>query len=65
MKSISIIIMALILPACSNQQLYNAVKSSAEQQCYQLPLSEVDTCLERNSDNYNEYNRKRTETRGY
>ncbi len=61
MKNIIILSIILGLPACSNQQLYNMVNGRAKQQCYQLPQSEVNDCIERNNDNYNEYKRKKSE----
>ncbi len=65
MKSLFILSVILIFPACSNQQLYNMVNGRAKQQCYQLPQSEVDDCIEQNSDNYNDYNRKKSDDNAY
>ncbi len=59
MKIIVVLGLVVVLQACSNQLLYQAVNNSARQQCLKLSQSEVQECLDRNNTSYDGYQRQK------
>jgi len=59
-KISSIYICALLLVACTNQNVYELVRQNRLQECEKLPSSAVyDECIKQHKETYDEYERKR------
>ena len=58
MKAIAPFLLLLIC-SCSNQQIYDNARLNNERECYQRPDSQVEECLQANSQSYEEYQRER------
>jgi hypothetical protein len=56
------ILVALVLPACSNQQIYNAVRENRLQDCERQPPGAVEDCKRDFETDYEEYERTRRES---
>ncbi|TFH73788.1 hypothetical protein E3V39_11470 [Gammaproteobacteria bacterium LSUCC0112] len=54
-------IFLLMMGACSNRGAYEAFQANNRQQCFKLPMSQRDDCLDRASKPYNTYERERRE----
>lgn len=50
-----------LLPACSNQQVYDAVQKNRQLECQKLPGSQYEECMEQYSEPYEHYERERRE----
>ena len=61
MKFIPILLIFLIVGACSSRGAYEAFQTNNRQACYQLPMSQQDDCLKQASKSFNEYERERKE----
>ena len=56
----TIVCMAVLAAACSNQAWYEGLKQSQRRECYRLPQSEVQQCLDEvNRVTYDEYRKER------
>lgn len=51
--------LTLCLSACSNKQIYDGAQYNNERECYQRPESQIDECLQQNSQPYEDYQRER------
>ena len=58
MKLILLLII-LLLAACSNKSVYDNIQSHNQKECAKLPLSQYDECMERSSKSYKDYKRER------
>lgn len=56
-----IIIVSIVLGACSNKEIYNAIQANQHNQCRQLPKEEYEKCLERTKQAYEKYEAERQE----
>lgn len=54
-------LIALALPACSNQQIYNAVRENRLQDCERQPPGAVEDCKRDFETDYEAYERARRE----
>lgn len=59
MRIISILSMLLIVTACSNQQVYDAVQANERSQCSELPASEYQQCKQKERLSYKQYQEER------
>ena len=50
-----------MLSACTQQQLYNSVKSNQRLKCEKEPPSKYEECMQQTQDSYDEYKREREE----
>lgn len=53
--------MCLLLTACSNQQVYNAVQHNQQLECQKLPGTQYEECMRQVSEPYESYEREREE----
>jgi hypothetical protein len=53
--------LAVLLPACSNQQLYDAIQQNRQLECQKLPGIQYEECMKQHSQPYDEYERQRQE----
>ena len=60
-KSLTILLLAGALSACSNQQLYTAVQERERQECARLPQVQYEECMQEIEGSYDEYAREREE----
>ena len=56
-----IYILASLLIACTNQEVYDAVQENRQQECQKLPPSAYEECAKQHSEPYDEYERERQE----
>lgn len=61
LRKICITIGAIGLAACSNADLYRAAQEHNQAECRKGPPADYQDCIERNSEPYEEYQRKRGE----
>lgn len=59
MKRVMILSMVSLLAACSSEQAYEGRQQGAQNECRQLPPSQIDACVEQNSQSYDAYRRER------
>jgi hypothetical protein len=52
---------ALILQACSMQQIHTMIQQNQKQECQSVPNSQYNECMERANENYDEYSNSRKE----
>ena len=50
-----------LVSACTNRGTYEGIKASNINECYRLPPSQQDECLEQANKSYEEYQREREE----
>lgn len=53
------IVTLLSLSACSNKQIYDSTQYNNERECYKRPESQIEQCLQQNSQSYEDYKRER------
>ena len=51
----------LLISACSNQSLYDAMQDNLEQECRRMPAGAQEDCLAELDSDYEEYQRQRDE----
>jgi hypothetical protein len=56
-------LMCFLLAGCSGQQAYEGIKARSQNECYRLPDTQREKCLEAADVSYEEYQRRREETR--
>lgn len=59
---ILVMVLVMLLQACSSRQLYETVHQNQRIQCQKVPYSEYAECMERANETYDEYTRKREES---
>ncbi|MDB4838137.1 hypothetical protein OAH87_06710 [Marinomonas sp.] len=59
MKYIPLLLSIFILSGCSYKGAYESVQFSNLQQCYTLPQSQQDACIESTQKSYDDYERER------
>lgn len=59
---ILVIVLVMLLQACSSRQLYETVHQNQRLQCQKVPYSEYAECMERANETYDEYQRKRKDS---
>ena len=61
---VTLCLMALVMFGCTRQAWYEGAKHGAENECRNLPPSEMDRCLERlNKKSYEEYEKEREDAK--
>lgn len=61
MKAILVASLVLALPACTNQEVYNAIQTNQKNQCDQLSGVQRETCIKQLAPDYTTYERERKE----
>ena len=61
MKIYLVILIALLVGACSNKAVYDNFQLNNRNDCAKLPPSQYEECMERASKSYDEYERERKE----
>ena len=61
MKIYLVIVVTLLIGACSNKAIYDNIQFNNRSDCAKLPTSQYDECIERASKSYDEYERERKE----
>jgi hypothetical protein len=61
MKVIPLFLVLLALAGCSNKGVYEGIQTSNRNECFKLPPSQYDECMEDASKSYDEYERERKE----
>jgi len=64
MNKTRIMIVALVLiimQSCSNRQMYNSIQYKQRLECQKVHPSVYEECMERNSERYDKYKKKRDE----
>jgi hypothetical protein len=59
MKASLILMLALALQGCSNQQIYTAVQENRRLECSKLPQNQYEQCMSEYDTPYDEYDRER------
>lgn len=54
-------LMLWLVPACSHQQVYDAVQQNRQLECQKLPGTQYEECMKQFSEPYEEYERERQE----
>lgn len=57
MKMLVIIIIPFLISSCSNKAVYDNINLNNRNACKNLPASQYDECIKRNSKSYEEYER--------
>ena len=47
----------LLMCSCSNREIYNIIQAREQNQCYSLPRSQQQECLDRAGVSYDDYTR--------
>lgn len=63
MKTIVAVVIFLTV-GCSNQAFYNERQIANRNECYQLPVSQREDCLEKTNKTFDAYERERKELSG-
>ncbi|MCB1701777.1 MAG: hypothetical protein H6985_12075 [Pseudomonadales bacterium] len=50
-----------MVPACSNEQVYNAIQQNRQLECQKLPGTQYEECMREFSQPYKDYKRERDE----
>jgi len=58
---VALVLCVLALPACSNRQVYDAIKKNRQLECQKLPGTQYDECMKQVSEPYDDYKRDRDE----
>ncbi len=53
------LLLAAVLPGCSNQGMYESIRYSNRMECGKLPQPQYEECMQQNSMDYDEYRRER------
>ena len=56
-----ILFMAVLISACSNRQIYEAIQNNQKLECQKLQQDEYEKCMDRLSESYDQYQNKRQE----
>lgn len=64
MRVLVLPVIAFLLTACSNQQIYNAVQENRRAECGKPPQSQYEECLRDYDTSYDEYERERQASAG-
>lgn len=62
MTKLTSICLLLVLSACSQKGMYEALQRNQQIECSQLPPSQYQECMDNASESYEDYSRKRNET---
>lgn len=60
----ALLVMILLMLGCSNQAYYDQQQFANRNECYQLPLSQREECLQKTNKTFAEYERERKELIG-
>lgn len=60
-KTLFFLLLAGLVVACSNQQLYTAVQERERQECAKLPQVQYEECMKEIEGSYDDYAREREE----
>lgn len=58
---LAVLLLTLVLPACTNRQVYEAIQQNQQLECQKLPGDQYDKCMEELSESYDTYQRERDE----
>jgi len=58
---VALVLCVLVLPACSNRQVYDAIQKNRQLECQKLPGTQYDECMKQVSEPYDDYKRERDE----
>lgn len=64
MRVLGIFAFVLGLPACTNQQIYDASRHNAQTKCQEMPQVQYEECMAEVTETYESYSRKREEVVG-
>ncbi len=64
MKVIPLLLVLMFLAGCSNSGAYEGIQVSNRNECFKLPPSQYDECMENANISYDEYERERKEALG-
>lgn len=56
-----IIFVAVFIHGCSSRDMYGAIQKNAQSECRKVPRSERAECMDRVSESYDDYTKKREE----
>jgi len=54
----------IVLPGCTDRQIYSAIQTNQRNECFMLPESQINQCLERTGAPYDQYQQDRNEALG-
>jgi hypothetical protein len=60
-RPVALALCALVLPACSNRQVYDAIQQNRQLECQKLPGTQYEECMKQVSEPYDTYKRDRDE----
>jgi hypothetical protein len=63
MKVIPLLFIFIILSGCTNRMVYDLIQSNNQSKCQTLPPGQYDACMEENNQSFDEYEKKRKETK--
>lgn len=63
MKYITFGLILFILSGCTYKGVYEGIQTGKQNECYQLPKSQQQTCLENSKKTYEEYEYERKTTK--
>ena len=61
MKSLGIVVLALLLVACTHEQVYNNVQQNQQLECSKLPQVQYEEGMKSVDQSYQDYKRERQE----
>ena len=56
-----IVVLALLLVACTHEQVYNSVQQNQQLECSKLPQVRYEECMKEFDESYKDYARERQE----
>ena len=56
-----IVVLALLLAACTHEQVYNSVQQNQQLECSKLPQVRYEECMKEFDESYKDYARERQE----
>ena len=62
MMTISALMMLLLTSGCTSHQVFEGIKARNQNECYRLPESQQQDCLEASDISFEEYQRQRKDT---
>lgn len=65
MRIIFSVIIFLLVSACSNKQVYDAVQANQRSQCSELPSAEYQECRQKEQVSYEQYQEERKKVKKY
>jgi len=65
MRIIFSVIIFLLVSACSNKQVYDAVQANQRSQCSELPPVEYQECRQKEQVSYEQYQEERKKVKKY